>query len=132
MLAFARGEVPAGQSALSHDDVAGGLVFLGLQAMIDPPRPEAIAAVAACRAAGITVKMITGDHAVTAAAIARQIGLDRRGAPPSAVTGAEMALLHDKELIEVAAQHATSSRASRRSRSCASSRRCRRRATSSR
>ncbi len=47
--------------------------------MIDPPRPEAIAAVKACRTAGISVKMITGDHAITAAAIARQIGLtDRR------------------------------------------------------
>jgi len=103
VLAFARGELPDGQDTLSHDDVAGGLVFLGLQAMIDPPRPEAIAAVAACRAAGITVKMITGDHGVTAAAIARQIGLvdeEHEGA----VSGAEMALLHDKELIEVAAR----------------------------
>ena len=106
VLAFARGEVPAGQDALAHEDVAEGLVFLGLQAMIDPPRPEAIAAVAACRAAGITVKMITGDHGVTAAAIARQIGPDstrtrrRRGRR----TGAEMAQLHDKELIEVAAR----------------------------
>jgi Ca2+-transporting ATPase len=103
VLAFARGELPAGRSTLSHDDVAGGLVFLGLQAMIDPPRPEAITAVAACRAAGVTVKMITGDHAVTAAAIARQIGLtDEEN--PQAVTGAEMALLHDKDLIDVAAQ----------------------------
>ncbi len=103
VLAFARGELPAGQDTLSHDDIAGGLVFLGLQAMIDPPRPEAITAVAACRAAGVTVKMITGDHAVTAAAIARQIGLtDEEN--PEAVTGAEMARLHDKELIEVAAR----------------------------
>mgnify|MGYP005848045987 FL=1 len=103
VLAFARGELPAGNDTLDHDDVAGGLVFLGLQAMIDPPRPEAIAAVAACRAAGITVKMITGDHAVTAAAIARQIGLtDEEN--PQALTGAEMAQLHDKELIAAAAR----------------------------
>ena len=52
------------------------LTFLGLQGMIDPPRPEAIAAVRACQRAGIQVKMITGDHAGTAGAIAREIGLD--------------------------------------------------------
>ena len=75
MLAFARGELPAGQDTLSHDEVAERLVFLGLQAMIDPPRPEAVAAVAACRAAGIKVKMITGDHTVTAARSRAQVGL---------------------------------------------------------
>ena len=51
--------------------------------MIDPPRPEAIAAVRACQSAGIHVKMITGDHALTAQAIARQIGLDGLDAIPS-------------------------------------------------
>ncbi|MDT7042880.1 cation-transporting P-type ATPase [Candidatus Nitronereus thalassa] len=54
---------------------AGELVFLGLQAMMDPPRPEAIAAVGNCQKAGIAVKMITGDHAMTGRAIAEQIGL---------------------------------------------------------
>ena len=67
---------------------------------MDPPRPEAIAAVKACHHAGIGVKMITGDHAVTAAAIAREIGI--AGAGDQAVTGAEMAALHDREFIEVA------------------------------
>ena len=62
----------------------GGLVLLGLVGMIDPPREEAIAAVAECRAAGIRVKMITGDHAATAAAIARQLEL---GETPKVVTG---------------------------------------------
>ena len=56
-----------------------GLTFLGLVGLIDPPRPEAIAAVAECRSAGIRVKMITGDHAGTAAAIAAQIGLANPG-----------------------------------------------------
>ena len=51
------------------------LVLLGLCGMIDPPRPEAIRAVRRCQEAGIRVKMITGDHAVTARAIAREVGL---------------------------------------------------------
>ena len=100
VLAFARGARPDGTDHLGHKDVAGGLTFLGLQAMMDPPRPEAIAAVKACHHAGIAVKMITGDHAVTAAAIAREIGI--AGAGDQAVTGAEMAALHDREFIEVA------------------------------
>ena len=100
VLAFARGAPDDGTDQIGHDDVAGGLTFLGLQAMMDPPRPEAVAAVEACHHAGISVKMITGDHAVTAAAIAREIGI--AGAGEGAVTGAEMAKLHDDEFIEVA------------------------------
>ncbi|MEZ0328118.1 MAG: cation-transporting P-type ATPase [Dissulfuribacterales bacterium] len=74
VLAFAaRFDYPDDQ--LTHEDVREGLVFLGLQAMIDPPREEAIQAVAACHRAGIDVKMITGDHVVTAKAIAEAIGL---------------------------------------------------------
>jgi Ca2+-transporting ATPase len=75
VLAFARRHTEANHTKLEHSHVAGGLTFLGLQGMIDPPRPEVIAAVQRCRQAGIAVKMITGDHAVTARAIARQIGL---------------------------------------------------------
>lgn len=75
VLAFARLELSGFSSALQHNNVAACLTFLGLQGMIDPPRPEAVAAVRVCQAAGIQVKMITGDHAITAAAIARQIGL---------------------------------------------------------
>ena len=100
VLAFARGTPPDGTDAIGHEDVSGGLTFLGLQAMMDPPRPAAIAAVKACHDAGISVKMITGDHAATAAAIAREIGIT--GAGDAAVTGAEMAALHDREFIEVA------------------------------
>ncbi len=100
VLAFARADVPAGQDHLHHKDVAGGLTFLGLQAMMDPPRAEAIDAIIACRTAGVTVKMITGDHAVTATAIARQIGI--AGSADEAVTGAEMAALHDREFIDLA------------------------------
>ncbi len=100
VLAFARGELPGGTDDIGHDDVAGGLTFLGLQAMMDPPRPAAIAAVEACHHAGITVKMITGDHAVTAAAIAGEIGIAAAG--DGAVTGTEMAAVHDAEFIELA------------------------------
>jgi len=78
ILAFARKAVPAETAVLRAHEVEGGLTFLGLQGMMDPPRPEAVAAVRACQRAGIAVKMITGDHALTARAIALQIGLDRR------------------------------------------------------
>jgi len=72
-----------------------GLTFLGLVGLIDPPRPEAIAAVAECRAAGIRVKMITGDHAGTAAAIGAQIGLAN---VHRVLTGADIDKLDDAQL----------------------------------
>ncbi len=75
VLAFARVKVPADTKTIHHEDVATGLTFLGLQGMIDPPRAEAVAAVRICKTAGINIKMITGDHPVTAAAIAGQIGI---------------------------------------------------------
>ncbi len=100
VLAFARGTPPDGTDEIGHDDVAGGLTFLGLQAMMDPPRPAAIAAVEACHHAGISVKMITGDHAATAAAIAQEIGIV--GSAAGALTGSEMAAVHDDEFIELA------------------------------
>jgi Ca2+-transporting ATPase len=92
VLVVAKRVLPAGTSGVGHDDVRG-LSFLGLVGMIDPPRAEAKRAVAACRAAGIQVKMITGDHRVTAAAIADAIGLDgERDAQGRlrAVTGSEL------------------------------------------
>ena len=99
--------------------------------MIDPPRPEAIAAVRACQPAGIQVKMITGDHALTAAAIARQIGLPSaaRSAGPRSSPGRRWPSYTDAELIEAAPRTRTSSPGSPRSRSCGWSRRCRRAAT---
>jgi len=97
VLAFARMELPEGRSKISHEDVAGGMTFLGLQGMIDPPRAEAVEAVRNCHSAGIRVKMITGDHALTASAVARQIGLMNAG---KAVTGRELAAMSDAELLE--------------------------------
>ncbi|MEJ7843446.1 MAG: HAD-IC family P-type ATPase [Rubrobacter sp.] len=86
-------------SGLSEADVEGGMVLLGLQGMIDPPRPEAVAAVAECQRAGITVKMITGDHKSTARAIGEQLGITD-GSDNAAMTGAEVAALSDEELKE--------------------------------
>ncbi len=79
-----------------------GLTFAGLQAMLDPPRPEAVAAVAACRRAGIAVKMITGDHAATAAAIAAQVGIAHDGSP-RVVTGGQLETCPDERLGALAA-----------------------------
>ena len=92
----ATGPVPA---TLGPGDVDAGFELDGLIGMIDPPRPEAVAAVAACRDAGITVKMITGDHAATAEAIGEQLGLGSAG---RAFTGARLAALDGGELRRVA------------------------------
>ena len=105
VLAFAQHPAGVDQVTLGHPDLAGGLTFIGLQGMIDPPREEAIRAVSACRDAGIRVKMITGDHAVTAAAIAGQIGLDHRvgqGDVPAALTGKQLSAFSDAELTRAA------------------------------
>ncbi|GAB4481362.1 MAG: cation-transporting P-type ATPase [Burkholderiaceae bacterium] len=75
VLALAACAMPKCATALAMDDIAPRFALLGLAAMIDPPRPEAIEAIADCRAAGIAVKMVTGDHAATAAAIGAQLGL---------------------------------------------------------
>ena len=90
-----RGAPPAGKQDLDHADIDGELTLLGLVGIIDPPRPEAIEAVAQCRAAGIRVVMITGDHGVTASAIAAQLGL---GDALQAITGPEIEALDDAAL----------------------------------
>jgi magnesium-transporting ATPase (P-type) len=98
VLALARREVPDAQAALTAADLEGQLLLVGLVGLIDPPRAEAIAAVAECREAGIRVKMITGDHAGTAAAIARQIGLEN---PDRVLTGAALEKMDDAQLAAV-------------------------------
>ncbi len=95
VLALAARPVPPGHVVLEHADVDGPLVLLGMVGLIDPPREETIAAVAECRAAGIGVKMITGDHAGTAAAIAGQIGLEH---PQRVLTGADLDAMSDAAL----------------------------------
>ena len=76
VLAFAMKEMPADTASIGHEDIAGGLIYLGLQAMIDPPRPGISRAFHDCYKAGIRVKMITGDHVDTATAIADQLVRD--------------------------------------------------------
>jgi cation-transporting P-type ATPase F len=101
VLALAKKQVSDGQNTVDHPDIANGLIFLGLQGMIDPPRESAIKAVQACQAAGIQVKMITGDHAVTAQAIARRMGINKNGSV-LAFTGTELAKMDQRELAQVA------------------------------
>ena len=113
VLAFARKELPENSKGINHGDVASGLTFIGLQGMIDPPRAAAVAAVKICQAAGVQVKMITGDHPFTAAAIAMQVGLDGAAATDSVpvLTGRELAELSDLELIDAAEKTAVFARA---------------------
>ncbi len=97
---LALAERPETGTQIDASGLEGSLSFLGLIGLIDPPRPEAIAAVAECRAAGIRVKMITGDHAGTAAAIAAQVGLQN---PHRVLTGHDLDKLDDAQLaLEVA------------------------------
>ena len=113
VLAFARKVVTAPVQSVTHADVADGLSFVGLQAMMDPPRDEAIAAVRACQNAGIQVKMITGDHVATAAAIALQIGLKGAAdgdADSFAISGHRLAQLADHELVDIAQRTAVFAR----------------------
>ena len=94
VLALAGKLVSAEHTVLAAQDVDNGLCLLGLVGLIDPPRQEAIEAVKTCRAARIQVKMITGDHAVTAQAIGKQLGL----AHGSVLTGTQLDALSDDEL----------------------------------
>ncbi|MDD1620881.1 MAG: cation-transporting P-type ATPase [Methylococcaceae bacterium] len=96
VLAFARGD--HGDDDVGHEAVSSGLTFLGLQAMIDPPRPEAAASIVACYQAGIQVKMITGDHPITALAIARQLGMRQT---ERVVSGAELQAIDEADYREL-------------------------------
>lgn len=109
LLAIARRQAsPLGQT-LSLDDVVSGYTLLALIGIVDPPRSEAITAVAECHHAGVRVKMITGDHADTARAIGAQLAI---GVGKPAVTGAEVALMDDAELRRVAMEIDVFARAS--------------------
>ncbi|NMG38334.1 HAD-IC family P-type ATPase [Chelativorans sp. ZYF759] len=98
VLGFACKEVANG-TPLSFEEVESGMLFLGIAGFIDPPREEALTAVAECRSAGIGVKMITGDHAITAVAIAQQLGLAET---PQVVTGVELEGISEPDLLELA------------------------------
>ncbi|RBI87449.1 cation-transporting P-type ATPase [Rhodosalinus halophilus] len=95
VIALATRSMPPDQADLDAGDLEGKLTLIGLVGLIDPPRPEAIEAVAECHAAGIRVKMITGDHAATARAIAGQIGLQNT---QRVLTGADVVAMDDADL----------------------------------
>lgn len=99
VLAVAYKEIDEIPENLTSEELESGLTFMGLVGMIDPPRPEAKAAVATCREAGIKPIMITGDHVVTASAIAKELGILCDG--DRAVTGVELDKMTDDELSSV-------------------------------
>lgn len=107
VIAIARGGAGEGRG-LEAGDLPGRLTLLGLVGLIDPPRPEAVQAVAECRAAGIRVKMITGDHAATAQTIARQLGLAE---DPRTLTGQQLDELPGDAFRDAAREAAVFARA---------------------
>jgi Ca2+-transporting ATPase len=97
VIAFARRDLDSGTNAKAFvDDEQSGYTFTGLVGMIDLPRPEAKKAVERCKKAGIKVVMITGDHAITAKAVGRQVGIFEKGM--ESITGKELSKLSDEEL----------------------------------
>ncbi len=107
VLALARADVDPGTDHLDLEQLPR-FELLGMVGLLDPPRPEVLAAVAECQAAGITVKMLTGDHGVTAAAIGRELGLHSNGA----LSGEAIETLDDNALQAEAADNDVIARAS--------------------
>ncbi|NOY66037.1 MAG: cation-transporting P-type ATPase [Gammaproteobacteria bacterium] len=101
VLAFATTQVNPEHTVLEQIDMKDSLIFLGLAGLIDPPRREAIEAISKCHDAGIDVKMITGDHAITAVAIGKQLGLMNTD---NILTGTDLDKLNDTELESVVCQ----------------------------
>jgi magnesium-transporting ATPase (P-type) len=97
VLALARRELPLRSTPYTVDNVERDLTFLGLMAMMDPPRPEVEKAIRVCRQAGIRIAMITGDYGLTAESVARRVGMIS-GSNPTILTGAELDTMHDAEL----------------------------------
>ena len=87
---------------INHDDIKDGIIFLGLAGIIDPPRDESIEAVRKCKEAGITVKMITGDHVDTARTIAKQLGI---GDGANAIQGKELEQMTAGEMQNAAVKY---------------------------
>ncbi|HCR2107941.1 cation-transporting P-type ATPase [Enterobacter asburiae] len=102
MVAAAWKPAREGQRELDHPDLHDGVILLGIAGMMDPPRPEAITAIADCLQAGIRVKMITGDHPQTAMSIGQMLGI---GNAASAVTGRELEAMDDRQLSDAAQQY---------------------------
>ena len=99
VLAVAERAVPAGTVSFTPESIETDMTFLGLMAMMDPPRPEVAEAVERCHRAGIRIIMVTGDYGLTAETIARRIGIVK-GEHPRIVTGADLANMDDAALRE--------------------------------
>ena len=99
MLAIARKDMPKGHRGLNFSDVEQGVTLIGLLGLIDPPREEVLTAIRECQDAGIGVKMITGDHAATAEAIARELHLAE---DPKILTGQALDEIDDSSLQGIA------------------------------
>jgi Ca2+-transporting ATPase len=95
VLAFAYKRLPENEEEIDDDTIEQDLVFVGLQGMIDPPRPEAIEANKTCRKAGIKTVMITGDHKLTAVAVAKEVGIFKEG--DMVLTGVELDKLSEQD-----------------------------------
>jgi len=98
VLAMGFKDAPLDMDGLTHKDIEAGIIYAGLQGMIDPPRPEVVKAIEDCRRAGIKTVMITGDHAVTAVAIAKRLGIG--GDEIRVVTGKEIEVMNEEDLFK--------------------------------
>jgi magnesium-transporting ATPase (P-type) len=94
--------VDSGKTAITHEDLKEGVIFLGLAGIVDPPREEVVDSIAVCHAAGIRVKMITGDHADTAKAIGKELGI---GDGENALTGHELDEMTDEQFFAAASKY---------------------------
>ena len=109
LMGIAYREADEGKDSISHDDVEGDMIFLGLVGILDPPRDEVFDSIEECKGAGIRVIMITGDHAITAEAIAQELGIaDEEGT----ISGSELEKMDDDELSKVVMKHSVFARTS--------------------
>lgn len=109
LLALAEKDATEGADGLQVEDVESGLTLLGITGLMDPPRPEAIESVEKCRAAGIRVMMITGDHAITARSIGERMGI---GDGTKAVTGSDLEAADGEEFRNLVRDHDVMARSS--------------------
>ncbi len=110
VLAMATKEIDALPDEVTSESIENGLIFIGMAGMIDPPRDEVRDSVAECRAAGIKPVMITGDHKITATAIASSLGIMNEG--DIALTGADVEAMSNEELKAVASKTSVFARVS--------------------
>lgn len=110
VMAGALREFDSGKEEIAPEDVESGLTFVGLWGMLDPPREAAIKAIGEAKRAGMHVVMLTGDHALTAAAVARQVGIG--GEERKAVTGKEVEGMSNGQIVDIAMNQAVFARVS--------------------